>query len=158
LYLFALFVGPDNLLTQLPGYDQRGAPADIKKHYQDEFLNDTNCMSLFGRDYGFDFVGNLSYGYLGAHAGLPPDLLLNGAGMAQIFSDLFSGQRSSVDFNRDRGDSPEDQVAVIMGMTLYALCGAECTKMHVDLVLSAFRQPFVNAARESNTGSCKPES
>jgi hypothetical protein len=58
MQMFASFVAPDRLNPH-----PLGTPADIKAHYLDEY---GQCMSLFGQSYGFDFVGNVVFGYIGS--------------------------------------------------------------------------------------------
>ncbi|HET6789400.1 MAG TPA: polymorphic toxin type 44 domain-containing protein [Aquabacterium sp.] len=73
-------------------------------------------------EYFYDVWSNLHYGYVGAAAGFSDSVLLDGAGLEQIGSDLVRLQRPA-----RRGstsglrswDDPADRAAITMGIQLY---------------------------------------
>lgn len=149
LQLFASFVAPD---TWVDG----GTPADIKANYQARYVKDQRqCMGIYGKEYGYDFVGNLAYGYIGTAAGFDPNALLAGAGIAQILDNGAKGKgfRGS---GGPYGDGPEDQVAARMGIALYQTCAENCTSSDVKQILDTFRAEFVQASFQSQDQPCKP--
>jgi hypothetical protein len=159
LQLFLGFVAPDSWAVP------KGTPADIKAFYepyltqqQDDYPGKhSGCMVMFGMDYGYDFVGNVAFGYIGSHAGFPAGELAIGAGTAQILDDIMKGNRtSSVNYWADYGDSPEDVEAFLIGATLYGICGTSCSKDDIRTVLQVFRDDYVNAMSLSNRATCKP--
>ncbi len=76
-------------------------------------------------EYSYDVWSNIHYGYVGRAVGLPEDLLLEGAGLAQTLTALKSVQslKEALQRARDEGmrgiDDPHDQAAIRLGFSLF---------------------------------------
>jgi hypothetical protein len=80
-------------------------------------------------DYFYDIWSNIHYGYVGVAGGLSDSVLLDGAGVEQIGSDLYRQARNSERFKGPRRtegvegmrawDDVPDRVSIIIGMNLY---------------------------------------
>lgn len=136
LQLFASFVAPDSWNSH-----PLGTPADIKEHYLEEY---GRCVSYFDQDYGFDLMGNISFGYIGRVAGYSEGVLRLGAGVAQML-DTFTGGGGFVAATWSTfGDAPEDEVGTRMGSALYDKCGQNCSINDLESVLNQFRAEYVS--------------
>lgn len=80
--LFYSFVAPDrwNDRPHIDGPGSGRTPGDIKGMYRSEYLSKQGqeYISLFGRDFNFDMVGNLTFGYIGSAAGYDRLTLVGG--------------------------------------------------------------------------------
>jgi hypothetical protein len=136
--IFASFVAPDRWNPH-----PLGTPGDIKAHYESAYTvgdpEHKRCMSLFGEDYGHDFVGNVVFGYIGRVAGFDEEFLLWGAGLAQEL-DTKTGGGGFI--GESGGDAPEDIVATRVGLELYQKCGTDCTMADIEEVLRDFRAQY----------------
>lgn len=80
-------------------------------------------------DFYFDIWSNIHYGYVGVAGGLSDSVLLDGAGVEQIGSDLYRQARNPEKFKGPRRtegvegmrawDDVPDRVSIIIGMSLY---------------------------------------
>lgn len=59
-------------------------------------------------------IANITFGYLGKVMGIPDEVLLIGAGVAQIMAGT-----SNVDFILTTGDDPRDQMRIMQGINMY---------------------------------------
>jgi hypothetical protein len=75
-------------------------------------------------EYYYDIWSNIHYGYVGAAAGFGEDILLDGAGLEQIGTDLLRRRwptRSLGVTGLRAFDNESDRTAISMGIELYAL-------------------------------------
>ena len=80
-------------------------------------------------DYFYDIWSNIHYGYVGVAGGLSDSVLLDGAGVEQIGSDLYRQMRNPERFKGPRRtegvegmrawDDVPDRVSIMIGMNLY---------------------------------------
>lgn len=84
--------------------------------------------------YYYDVWSNLHYGYVGAACGFTESVLLDGAGLEQMGSDVFHGrmpQRSGAVNGLRAFDDPADRAAVVEGIRLYRADPQHVTAQHL---------------------------
>lgn len=74
-------------------------------------------------EYLYDVWSNMHYGYVGMAVGFDEDVLLDGAGLAQLLSDLVKQKKLPPGYGGHQGwrrfDPLSDRAAIRMGVTLY---------------------------------------
>ncbi|AZC35158.1 polymorphic toxin type 44 domain-containing protein [Pseudomonas chlororaphis] len=105
----------------------QGRPWDHKPKLQAMFKDIWHKQGDY--DYFYDIWSNIHYGYVGLAGGFSESILLDGAGVEQIGSDLYRQIRDSEKFHRPRRtegvegmrawDDVPDRVSIVIGMNLY---------------------------------------
>ncbi|MGC9025771.1 MAG: RHS repeat-associated core domain-containing protein, partial [Chloroflexia bacterium] len=93
-----------------------GGPWDFKKDLLDR---NRATVSLAGKEWDYQIIANIHYGYVGRAAGFSGDLLLLGAGIAQCGS---SGIQCLGWINTGF-DEPADRAAILVGIYLWEKYG-----------------------------------
>ena len=122
---------------------RQDAEWDHKPKLRTRFLSRANNSHVWFRyasvDYYYDIWSNIHYGYVGAAAGFDEAVLLDGAGLEQIGTDLLRRRwpRRSQGIDGLRAyDDPSDRASISMGMELYAVVPSHVSaKELVDTIL-----------------------
>lgn len=122
----------------------------IARQFHPRNPNGPQHWHLYGKTlYFYDVWSNIHYGYVGIAAGFSEAVLLDGAGLEQIGSDLIGGRLPHQDAavaGLRRWDNAEDRAAVTMGIQLYRRRPAQVSTQDVlGLVIhsnSVTRKPY----------------
>ncbi|MFK8331287.1 polymorphic toxin type 44 domain-containing protein [Pseudomonas sp. BJa5] len=158
LPFFARLGGSPNYSDIAKAKKAAAAAIWTKKVGQDmEWDHKPKLIKLFGTkpwhkqgayDYYYDIWSNIHYGYVGIAAGLSDSVLLDGAGVEQIGSDLYRQARNPEKFKGPRRtdgvegmrawDDVPDRVSIVIGMNLYKEYpdGGVTAKIIMDKVLA----------------------
>jgi len=92
-----------------------GGPWDFKPDLQ---AREMDTVSLAGKEWNYQIVANVHFGYVGMAAGFSSDWLLGGAGAAQLLGGHSKPAWASTCF-----DDPADRAAILAGIYLYETYG-----------------------------------
>lgn len=112
-------------LSLWAGKVRTGGPWDHKPHIRKNFTRKGMSTQVYHQldkwGYFYDIWSNIHYGYVGAAAGFSKSVLLEGAGLEQIGTDILSGRIPSRKGSSGLRsfDDPSDRNSVELGYDLY---------------------------------------